>query len=208
MNKVAENALSRAAIYCSISTNKTGAQIIQEMPQYYPGKISYQKDSKFIPISMRNFQGYTILGEDAEFIFAIDSHGTTGFVFSKMDIKRAPRSGVIPVLRVALRDSEILGLKQAHALRIRASYSQKGIATAWYMLYVEKYGGIVSDFEHLEGGKRLWKSFIDTAVDRGLKVSTYNLDNNKETPVGPETPEAEIWSKDQALHNQLLVLQK
>lgn len=191
------------------SNHKTGKSLLKEMPQYYRGKVSYQKDSKFIPISMANFKSYEILGEDAELVFCVDASHTTGFVFAQDDVKRSPRAGMVPLMRVALRETPLKGYKQAYALRIQERASRKGIATSWYLLYVNRFGGIVSDFEHLEGGKILWKSFLETAALRNLKISTYNFDTGELTPINAANiSDEEIWSEDDSKRNLVIVLEK
>jgi hypothetical protein len=69
-------------------------------------------------------------------------------------------------------------------------------------------GGIVSDFEHLEGGKVLWRSFVNSAVSRGYKISSYNLDTQESTPVGPQTPDSEIWSYGPEKKRIVLVMER
>jgi hypothetical protein len=144
---------------------------IREMPQVYPGEIGFQEDTQFTPISVRNFRDYTILGRDMDCTYAVDPQCTTGFVLSNVDIASKPSLGMVPAMHVVLRESFLKPYKQACRLRIRYSFAMKGVATTWYLLFADKYGGIVSDFEHLGGGKAIWKSFVRTAFDRGLRIS-------------------------------------
>lgn len=185
----------------------TGRQIM-ESPQHYPGDLAYQKDSRFVPVSNRNFTDYVILGRDYAYTYVIDQQITTGFVFLNDDIEKKPTLGLVPVMTVLLRDSPVKGYKQAHKLRIRERYAVKGVATHWYLYYVEQLGGIASDFEHLDGGKRLWWSLVRTAKERGLKANLVDTTTGEETPVGAGTPESSIWSQDQALKHHVLVLEK
>lgn len=186
----------------------TTGRLIQESPQHFPGDISYHKDSRFIPVSNRNFTDYHVLGKDYAYTYAVDPQNTTGFVFLNDDVEKKPSLGLTPVMVVLLRDSSVKGYKQAHKLRIRERYAIKGVATHWYLYYVEWTGGIVSDFEHLEGGKRLWWSLVRTAKERGLKASLVNTATGEETPVGEGTPQSSIWSQDRTLKQHVLVLEK
>lgn len=188
---------------------KTFSQyILEEMPQYYPGDIIYQKDTKFTPISVRNISDYTVLGEMDEFLYVVHPEQTMGFVLYIPDLQKKQQT-VIPVMRVSLRDT-ILGYKQAHFLRIRESFSKSNITSTWYDLYINKYKGIVSDNEHLEGGKKLWMSFIKKAtVDPNYRVTKVDLDNiESKDIVTTETPESEIWSADSKNKNVVLVYEK
>lgn len=182
--------------------------ILEEMPQYYPGTISYQKDSKFTPISVRNISDYIVLGEVDEFLYTVHPDNTMGFVFHIPDLQSKAQS-VIPVMRVSLRDSP-LEYKQAYFLRIRESFSKSNIASTWYNLYVDKFGGIVSDNEHLEGGKKLWLSFIKKATaNPSYKITKIDLDSmEKVANITSNTPESDIWSVDDSNKKIVLVYEK
>lgn len=184
----------------------TGRQL-QESPQLYPGSVVYALDSKFRPITARNFSEYTVLRHDTTFTYALDPQHTTGFVFTNADVLRKPSTGMVPVLHVQLRDSGIKGYKQAHHLRIRYTYSMKGVATGWYLAYVHVYGGVVSDFEHLEGGKSLWKSFVRTALDRGFIISAVDTKTGVSFPLSADTPDSVLWSTDASKRSLVLVLE-
>ncbi len=82
------------------------------------------------------------------------------------------------------------------------------MASTWYAKYVERMGGIVSDFEHLEGGKAFWRSLVNTAADRGLIVSLYDTKTGQSVSVGAKTPDLSIWSKDASKKHLVLVLEK
>ena len=182
--------------------------ILEEMPQYYPGDVTYQKDSKFTPISMRNISDYIVLGELDEFVYVVHPDQTMGFVFHVPDLQKKDNN-VIPVMRVSLRDTP-LGYKQAHFLRIREAFSKSNVTSTWYNLYIDKFGGIVSDNEHLEGGKRLWRSFIKKATaDPTYKISKVDLDTMEYSDsITTNTPESEIWSVDASKKGTVLVYEK
>ena len=185
-----------------------GELALVESPQLYGGPIVYQKDAKFVPIPLRNFGDYTLLDQNDQFIYALHPSGSAGFVFLASDVKSKPSLGMFPVMIVQLRDTQIKGYKQAHSLRIRQAYAMQGIATNWYVAYVQKFGGIVSDMAHLEGGKRLWKSFVRTAVDRGLRISMVDTASGAVTPVDGNTPDGVIWTASPAGKLRVLVLEK
>ena len=181
---------------------------IQTAMQHHPGPIVYQKDSKFTPISVRNLGDYMLILRDDDCLYVLDAQHTTGFVFAAEDLAKKPTLGLFPAMRLALRDSGVKGYKQAHQLRIRESFATKGVATSWYLAYVEEFGGIVSDFDHLEGGKSLWKSFVRTAIDRGLKISLVDTGTGRWNAVDLATPESEIWSTDNSKRKLVLVLEQ
>ena len=185
----------------------TGKQLM-ESPQYFPGSMAYQKDSKFRPIGAGNFGTFTVIEQDSEFVYAINPQLNTGFVFTATDVANPPKIGMTPVLYVQLRKTGIKGYLQAHHLRIRHAYAQQGVATRWYMAYVHRYGGIVSDFEHLEGGKRLWRMFVNTATARGFKISLVDTVTGTWTPLGVETPDSTVWSLDASKRELVLVLEQ
>ena len=179
-----------------------------ESPRYYPGQFAYQADTKFQPLSKDNYNAKKIIGQNNEFTFALTPSGDFGYVFSVLDIENPPKLGLVPVMTVQLRPSSIKGYKQAFRLRIRENFARRGVATLWYVSYVKHAGGVVSDFEHLEGGRRLWKSFVRTAVDSGLTISLVNSVTNEWTTVTAQTPDSAIWSEDNALQHLALVLEK
>jgi hypothetical protein len=179
---------------------------LTEMPQHYAGDVVYQKPTKFIPISLRNISSYKVLGERDGLVFVVDADNTTGFVFDVADLKSGSQTA-IPVMRVSLRDSGINNLKQAHHLRIRQEYAQKNITTTWYQLYVNAFGGIVSDAEHLEGGKNLWKSFIK-ATGKGYITTLYNKATGESKPVDSATSDSDIWSMDASKRDTVIVMVK
>lgn len=186
---------------------KSFSQFLAEMPQAYGNKVTYQKDTRFIPISVENIKSYTVLGHAEGLVFLVDQQKTTGFVFSEEEMKDAHR--ITPVMRVSLRDSKVNHYKQAFHLRIRESFARKNITLTWYLLYAEHSGGVVSDFEHLEGGKLLWKSLIKAAThDPKLKMSLLDSKTGESKPVDDKTPESEIWSSDDSKKHMAIVLEK
>lgn len=191
--------------------NKTFQEyILNEMPQYYSGAIIYQKENKFNPISVRNISDYILLGELNGFLFVVHPQQTGGFVINGSDLDNNTQK-IIPAMHLSLRDTNIKGYKQAHHLRIQEKYSKMNLTSKWYDLYINKFGGIVSDLEHLEGGKTLWWSFIKNIKDSPM----FNISLvDKETgdiiidKVTEETPQDAIWSKDATHKNKVLVYEK
>lgn len=184
--------------------------LLLEMPQYYPGKdgnVTYQKDRNFLRISKNNISRYKKIYKDNDFLYMIGPAGGYGMVFLRTDMENPPPEGLLPVMTVSLRDSGINEYKQAHTLRIREQFASRSIASTWYIKYVEHMGGIVSDFEHLEGGKSLWRSLIDNADMRGMKVSLVNINTGKSTNVDGKYTDDEIWSKNKDKINLVLVLE-
>lgn len=180
-------------------------QFLLEMPKHYPGDIVYQKDTKFTPISIRNIQDYKLLYEDGEFVYLVDPSNTTGFVFDVNDL-RGKSQDILPAMRVSLRDSGIKNYKQAFFLRIREAYSKKNITSTWYNSYVKMFGGIVSDNEHLEGGKALWKSFIKQSfTDKSKKVYLIDKDTGSPMTIPIDWNDEMIWSKDDSKKNLVIV---
>jgi hypothetical protein len=110
-------------------------------------------------------------------------------------------------MTLSLRPADIKSYKQAYRLRIRENFSIMGVATHWYFSYARKFGGIVSDFEHLEGGKALWKSFVRTADDNGFKISLVNSRTGTWMPIDSSTPDGFIWSRDDTLFTDVIVLE-
>lgn len=181
-------------------------QFLTEMPQHYPGNVTYMKDSKFVPISYRNIEDYDVLGEDGVYIYLITPSRESGFIFRMEDLKDKPQQ-VLPVMRLSLRDTNINGYKQAHALRIREGFSKENLTSSWYDFYVQEFGGIVSDNEHLEGGKLLWKHFIKKAhISSDYSVTLF--DSNTGEPIADvisTTPDDVIWSNDPSKKHLVLV---
>jgi hypothetical protein len=180
---------------------------LTEMPQHYSSAISYMKDDKFTKLSKRNVMEYVLLGAMDGLVYMVDQELTSGFVFDEEDFNNTDNS-ILPAMRLSLRDTKIDGFKQAHFLRIRQKYSQKNITSTWYNLYVEKFNGIVSDFEHLEGGKQLWKSIIKTAtINPNTNVSLIDYDTMDVliSNVTTNTPESDIWSSDSSKKHQVLL---
>lgn len=180
------------------------SETILEMPQHYPGKIVYQSPNKFIPISKNNVNSYTFLGNDGDYSFYLHPHKENGYVFRNDELENNSRE-LQPAMIVSLRDTPF-GYKQAHRLRIREKDSRKSLASTWYMLFVEREGGVVSDFEHLEGGKTLWRSLVNNAKSRGY--NTFILSGNDKIPVSEETPDEEIWKNDPSGRQTLIMLEK
>ena len=177
-------------------------------PQHYPGPIAYQRDSKFRPVSDGNLRSYPKITEDDQFLYATDPQVTMGFVFSREEIAAVGKrpSAFPPVMTLCLRESGIRGLKQAYQLRLRESFARKNVATQWYLAYVIRHGGIVSDADHLEGGKQLWRSFASKAAHYGVRITLYDNVTKAEHPVDMNTPETEIWSTDPTKRNLVLIL--
>ena len=188
----------------------TFEQFLQENPQYYKGTHSYQKDTKFIPISRNNIQRYEVLGSAGNLQFMLDPSGSVGYVFDDLDLK-SKLHHISPIMHVHLRDSGYKNLPQAHHLRIKKNYAQQGVATLWYKLYVNNKGPIVSDTQHLEGGKNLWKSFL-MHPEEGIEISILNLDTQQVTPVTSsdnfDELEKQIWSEDESKRNIVMLMQK
>lgn len=181
--------------------------MLTETPQHYSGEVAYQKDTKFRDISISNIKSMNIFDFDDEFYYVIDQAQLYGFVFDKMEFSSGKRE-IKPVLTVTLRDS-VLGFKQAHRLRIRKDYARKNLTKRWYMLYIKEFGGIVSDHEHLEGGKLLWRSFVDMASQRSdVSVALYDADAQEfiMKNISAETPDETIWSRDHTKKNLVMVM--
>lgn len=186
---------------------QTFAEFLAEMPQHYAGDVVYQKDARFQPISIRNISDYIKLGESGGFIYTVSPNSNFGFVFNIDELRQAKHQ-VLPAMHVQLRETP-LGFKQPHHLRIRRAYSRLNVASTWYDLYIQLYGGIVSDREHLEGGKKLWQSFIKKAEHNpNYQIYSYNLATNQvvNPSITTSTPESEIWSSDASNKDIVLVL--
>lgn len=180
---------------------------------HYPKKLEepdYQKPENFPDISLNNIENMDLLHRDNDYIYV--KSGVIGYVFDNNDIRKSTTT-IKPILHVYLRDS-IFGLKQAHKLRIQYKYSGNNVARTWYMNYIEKIGPIVSDTEHLEGGYRLWKSFIKhVTVDSETVIKLVDKDTNEvlNDNVTTDVSESDIWSryvkddKDRSKANLVLV---
>jgi len=179
---------------------------------HYPKKITkpdYQKPENFPDISLDNIKSMDLLHRDVDFLYV--KSGIIGYIFDLSDMDKSSTT-VKPILHVYLRDS-VFGLKQAYKLRIQYKYAKNNLARTWYMNYIEKVGPIVSDTEHLEGGYRLWKSFIKhVTVDAGTTIKM--VDKNTEEvildKVTVDTPEESMWSnysneKDRSKQHLVLV---
>ena len=178
------------------------------MPKHYPGAISYLSDSKFERMSVRNALSYVVLAQDPEYTYLLHPGKAGGFVFLTPDLEQTEQD-ILPVMRVSLRETPIKGYRQAHYLRIRNDFGRLHVATNWYMLYAERCQGVVSDREHLEGGKLLWRSLIDKSLSRGFKLSLVDLKTGAALipNVTAETSDPTIWSHDAAMIDAVLVME-
>ena len=179
-----------------------------EKPQLHTGAVRYLKDSRFAPNSLRNIGAYTLLGMDTDFIYIAHPCVSFGFVYTLSDMASKSIHGIFPILSVQLSDSGIDGYKQASWMLIRQSHAQLRMATKWYLHFVEIFGGIVSDFDHLEGGRANWKPLVHSAVERGLHVYVVDAETGARTPMKRNTPDADIWSLDDANRNVMLLIEK
>lgn len=205
-----EAPLSFAAHYQEFAKASGRLKSLLEMPQHYPSQeILYQKDVKFLPVSTNNIASYVVIGNDGDFEYVVHPHRTSGYAINLGELKHAlkTKNDVLPAMVVSLRDTP-LGMKQAHALRIRERYGRNHVATDWYVGYVQRFNAIASDFEHLEGGMLLWRSLIDNAKQRGLEVCTHSFDANETKPVDASTPLEEIWSTTPEKRNMVIILKK
>ena len=184
--------------------------ILEEMPKHYTGEVVYQKDTKFTPISIRNVSDYVMLNRSDDLVYLVHPQQTYGYVFRITDLQSGKQTA-LPVMHLSLRDTPIKNYKQAYNLRVRESFSKSNITTVWYTSYVNRFGGIVSDKEHLQGGKLLWKSFIRRASeDASLKISLVDFKTGEVLMdnVPLNTPDEQIWSKDASKINSVLVIEK
>jgi hypothetical protein len=179
-------------------------ETVLEMPQHYPGDIHYQAEGKFVPISKNNVKSYIFLGSDGDYTFYLHPSKENGYVFRNDNLEDSGND-VQPSMIVSLRDTPF-GFKQAHKLRIKEKDSRRNITTTWYLLYAQREGGVVSDFEHLEGGKTLWRSLVNNAESRGFKV--FLLKNSEKLPISKETPDSEIWNTDPSGRQTLIMLER
>lgn len=180
---------------------------LSEMPQHYSGPVIYMKDAKFEQCSIANAKTYVGLGTDDHLVYMVDQHQTFGYVFEEEDLVSS-RQSMLPVMKVRLRETPFGQFRQAFGLRIREKYARNRIATTWYLKYVQKFGGVVSDREHLQGGKILWRSLINyTAADPTLQVQVGDWETGQILgPVTSETPDHEVWSADDTLADRVLIL--
>ena len=185
-------------------------QALRESPQYFSGDYMYRDDSQFAPVSKNNYSTYTEIYADERYTYAVGTSHRNGYVILTSEHNSDSVRFYSPVMVLGLRDTRIKGYRQAYGLRIRKSHARYGIATQWYVSYAKKFGGIVSDFEHLEGGKNLWRSFVDKAETHGLKISYVDslYAPDKQVPVDANTPDSDIWTTDEVLRQRLLVLEK
>jgi len=179
-----------------------------ESPQYYRGEVIYQKDNKFIPVPSRSFrEAFELLTNDGEFSYFLHPVGSFGFVIDNDDLA-ANTQAIIPVMKLKLTPV-IIGSEsfmQVSQLRIRESYGQSGIARNWYEHYVRSHHGIVSDCEHLAGGKLLWQSLIKSADGPEFSVTLNSFTTGEKLmDVTSSTPESEIWSDDSSNKDKVLL---
>ena len=66
--------------------------LLTEMPQHYSGEVVYQKDSKFVPISVRNLQEYIVLGEAEGILYTLHPNKEMGFAFDVFDLQKNPQT--------------------------------------------------------------------------------------------------------------------
>ena len=179
------------------------------MPKHYPDNFTYQRAGQFSPSSVGDIGTYDLLGMDENITFLLRPADSVGFVFLTHELETGGfRDTVTPVMHVHLRESTVNGYKQAHKLRIRQSYSRLGVATRFYLHYVERYGGVVSDFEHLEGGKTLCQSLINKADQRGIRSGMVDTATVERHPADRGTRDELIWSFDDSRRKPVLVLEK
>lgn len=176
------------------------------MPRHYKGNVQYQNDENFKPISLNNIFSYTEIGKDDRFTYLVKNELNGGYIFLNEDLERKYQHA-LPVMTISLRDSGIGNLKQAHALRMRRGYARENLTTSWYVYFINQFGGIVSDNEHLEGGKLLWQAFIKIGTsDKNLSISLHDIDSGLSTPVTTDTAESEIWSTDDDTKKNLVLI--
>jgi hypothetical protein len=147
-------------------------------PTFYRS-FAYRGDSQFIRITPNNYSSYTILGANDKFTFSISPGHTGGYTFLNDDIKSAPRLGMVPVMTVQLRNSDLGRFKEAYGLVVRESFAHQGLDVGWFTRYVMTAGGIVSHVGQLEEGTHGWCSFTNNLTQRGIKVSVLNTAEGK-----------------------------
>lgn len=170
--------------------------------QRYKGEVTYQKDDKFRLISINNIYDMLVLHEDNDFYYLVNKQKTSGFVFDKDDFKTS--KNLRPVMSLNLRQV-FNNLQQVHRLRIRESYARVNVTTEWYRAFIKEFGAIVSDTEHLEGGYKLWRSFINSDE---FKVSLYDTNQNKIVidNIPSDIEDEVIWSWDESKRNLVMIL--
>jgi len=175
--------------------------------------ITYQNDSNFPRLSVRNVRSYELLKQDSYYVYVVhppSNQPQSGFVFLANDYENGPARGtyIIPVMEVSLRNVPIAGYKQAYHLRIMADAARRQIATNWYVAYVHAHGGITSDLEHLEGGKTFWKSLIENAEVNAVKVSLRNRESGEVLlSNASRAADSQIWSLDTSLCDAVPVME-
>lgn len=177
---------------------------LMENRAYNPSPFAYQRDDKFIRISMGNFRAYTILARTEDFTFAVSPGGSGGYVFDGRDIAMSPRIGMVPVMTVQLRESRIKAYRRALRLHIREAYAERSIAIKWYVAYANMFGGIITDAGLVEGGWRLWRPFVETATAQGLKISLVNKSTGDLRLIDASICDSELWSSDDKLKPMVL----
>jgi hypothetical protein len=177
---------------------------LTKMPQHYKGEVMYQKDTKFREVSLKNIQSMDVIGDDNEFLYVVHPSQTLGYVFDKDDFTGGKKH-IRPIMSLALRDSGINGLKQVHKLRIQKGYARTNITTTWYYNYINEFGAIVSDTHHLEGGKILWRSFIDNP---NFNVDLYDTTKGEVIlkNLDKDTNDDLVWSTDDSKTNLVMIL--
>lgn len=189
-----------------VAEGTTGRNLL-EAPQHYAGDVVYMRPENFGKTSRGNFASYTLLGNDHRFVYVVNSQLTAGAVFLASDVE-SDATDFVPVTSLLLRESPYRGYRQAYRLRVRKDYARLNASTNWYLLFVQRYGGIVSDAEHLEGGRLLWRSLLDGAASRGFRASVFDTTTGTKAPISSETADTELWTADQAGRQKLLVLER
>lgn len=172
---------------------KTVAEFLAEQPFVPPGEIQHLPDEQFRFISLNNIRSYVVLGSDADYIYTRNNaQGASGMAFRPADLHEAalretgPIRGCKPVISVGLSPS-VKGLYQACRIRIRED-SPSSLAITWLTFFALNAGGVVNDFEHLQGRKDLWVGLIKTG-----RVTGCLGPDGIETPVTTDDIQ-KIWS--------------
>ena len=155
-----------------------------------PGRsISYQRATKFLPISARNLQSYVQLGTDGVYTFTVTPALNAGYAFANTEITVSPRSGLAPVIQLELGDAGIKGYKRIARLRVRDDHSGLGALAGWYAAYVNRFGGIVNDSAHFEEGtlgallEHFNISVMDPGTNRPVRILTPEELNGSPSPL-------------------------
>lgn len=114
--------------------------------------ITYQRATKFLPISGRNLESYVQLGTDGVYTFAVTPAQNAGYAFANAEIAACPRSGVAPVIQLELSDAGIRGYMRAARVRVRQGHAGQGALAGWYAAYVSRFVGIVNESAQFEEG--------------------------------------------------------